>query len=310
MYSKPDSLSARQSAIVRTLLYFDIFKYPLTLQEILRFCNTGIHTFSELQTDINWLVEHLFIYQFGDLYSTQNDSGIAVRRRAGNTMAEKVMPIAQKRARFIQQFPFVRSVLISGSLSKQYFDKNSDVDFMVITKPGRLWVCRLFLTLYKKIFLLNRRKYFCINYYIDSDSLYIPDENIFAATEIITLLPQTGFTYYNAFMQSNTWVNHFYPNHLNHIEPAITDKPKVVKRFAEWIFSGKPGNLADVAAYKLTAFFLKKKYRHIPDSQYAVSFRTNKHVSKHHPHGFQFKVMDAMQTQCKQFETQHQVSLL
>lgn len=309
-YSKPDYLSQRQSAIIRTLLYFDIFKYPLTIQEIVRFCPVPVHTLSELQSDVDWLVDHLLIFKFGEVYSTQNEHALAERRKSGNEMATQVLPIAMKRARLIQKFPFVRSVLISGSLSKHYFDKQSDVDFMIIAKPGRLWTCRFLLTLFKKIFLLNRRTYFCINYYIDTASLQIPDENIFAATEIITLLPQTGFSHYNAFIRANSWVHQFYPNHLPHFEPETAEKMSAWKKAGEWLLGGKSGNMLDMLAFKLTTFFLRKKYRHIPPPQYAVSFRAKKEVSKHHPHGFQFKVMDAMETQCKQFEAQHQISLL
>src|SRR4029453_8923510 len=96
----------------------------------------------------------------------------------------------------IASFPYVRCVCISGSLSKKYFDDTTDIDFFVITKPGRLWVCRTFLILFKKLFLLNSKKYFCINYFIDSDNLEIPDQNIFTATELTTLIPMHDYELY------------------------------------------------------------------------------------------------------------------
>lgn len=39
------------------------------------------------------------------------------------------MSIAKYRAKFIAKFPFVKAVGISGSLSKGYYDNESDIDF-------------------------------------------------------------------------------------------------------------------------------------------------------------------------------------
>ena len=78
--------------------------------------------------------------------------------------------------KFISKFPYVRAILLSGSISKGYMDKDSDVDYFIITQPNRLWVTRLLLMLFKKIFLFNSRKVFCINYFVDSEKLEIEEK--------------------------------------------------------------------------------------------------------------------------------------
>ena len=83
----------------------------------------------------------------------------------------KVLVKAKAKARFISKFPFVAAVGVSGSLSKGYYDSDSDIDFFIITQHNRLWICRTLLMVYKKIFLLNSRKYFCPNYFISSEQL-------------------------------------------------------------------------------------------------------------------------------------------
>ena len=45
-------------------------------------------------------------------------------------------------ASIIAAFPFVRAVGISGSLSKQYADENSDIDYFIITAANRLWIAK------------------------------------------------------------------------------------------------------------------------------------------------------------------------
>lgn len=305
----PEEISALDVQIIRALLYFDIFRYPLTAQEIVLYLGAEADHLHTVEQRLHVLCDRLFLYRFDELYSIHNDGALAERRRRGNRMAQDVMPKAIRRARLIQRFPFVRSVNISGSLSKNYFDELADVDYFVITAPGRLWLCRLLLTVYKKVFLLNARKYFCINYYIDTNNLRIPDENQFSATEIITLKNQTGANWYNRFMAENTWVQQYYPNHVHSPEIDTDPKPSALKRLIERMLSGKPGNALDDMAFRATTFFLKKKYRHIRAEEFAVSFRARKEASKHHPNSFQFKVMEALKQRCADYERTHGISL-
>lgn len=306
---EPEGFSTLDGQIIRTLLYFDIFRYPLTAQEIVLYLGERTGYLHTIENRLKVLCDRLLIFRFEELYSIHNDSALAERRRAGNRMASEIMTKAGKRARLIQCFPFVRSVNISGSLSKNYFDALSDVDFFVITTPGRLWLCRLFLTIFKKVCLLNSRKYFCINYYIDTDNLRIPDENQFSATEIITLKNQTGAEWYNRFKEANAWVQKYYPNHMPTPEIGADQQPPALKRAVECALQGKLGNLLDDAAFHGTMHFIKKKYRHLQEEEYAVSFRARKEASKHHPNRFQFIVIEALDQRCADYERTHGIIL-
>ena len=85
-------------------------------------------------------------------------------------------------------FPFVRGVFLSGSISKGFMSESDDIDYFIITAPGRLWLTRTLLILFKKIFLFNSFRNFCLNYFIDSENLYIPEHNRYTATEIVFLI--------------------------------------------------------------------------------------------------------------------------
>lgn len=307
-HATPDT-SELEKHIIRTLVYFDIFRHPLTVQEIVRFMGTTPQHFSDVERTLAALCDDMRIFRFNELYCLHNDSSIAARRVQGNQHADEVMPKALRRSKLIQRFPFVRSVNISGSLSKHYFDAQSDVDFFVIAAPNRLWLCRLFLTIFKKIFLLNARKYFCINYYVDTDNLLIPDKNLFSATEIITLKNHTGAEHYDAFMAANQWVTTYFPNHDIVTPLSLPATEPAFKRLIEKLFSGKPGDKLDDWAFAITTRFLRKKYKHLSDREFAVSLRARKHASKHHPQGFQFRVMEAFEKQCAAFEEKHGISL-
>jgi len=53
-------------------------------------------------------------------------------------------------AKWFQAVPYLRAVLASGSLAISNTGHNSDFDVLVITKSGRLYTCRIFLSFVTK----------------------------------------------------------------------------------------------------------------------------------------------------------------
>ncbi|NJM79247.1 MAG: nucleotidyltransferase domain-containing protein [Flavobacterium sp.] len=195
----------------------------------------------------------------------------------------------------IRYFPFIEGIAISGSLSKGYFDENSDVDYFIITKPNHLWTCRTFLVLFKKIFLLNSKKYFCMNYFISSEHLEIEEKNIFTATEIATLIPLHGDKIFQDFFEKNNWYQNFIPNKKTNTENLISFKKSKITAFSEYFYSGFIGKAIEKTSFKLTLYFWKIKFRKKMSSEdFALAFKSSKKVSKHHPSNFQKKVIDAI----------------
>ena len=178
--------------ILRTLLYFDIFNYPLKSEEVFKFLGIPALDKSIVASRLSSLTDQKIIFQFDELFSLKNDKALIDRRLKGNKEADKYLILAQKKANFISKFPFVRAVLASGSLSKGYMDEGSDLDFFIITAPKRLWIARTLLVLYKRVFLANSHKHFCVNYFIDEKHLEIEEKNLFTATELATVIPLYG----------------------------------------------------------------------------------------------------------------------
>ena len=137
--------------LLKPILYFSLFRYPLTEEEIYDF--SEIESKDKVKKELDLLVQEKVIYKIDNFYLTENDETLIKRRLSGNQMAKNIHEKATNVSRFISKFPYVEGVGISGSLSKGYFDEEGDIDFFIITSPKRLWVARTFLILYKKIFL-------------------------------------------------------------------------------------------------------------------------------------------------------------
>jgi hypothetical protein len=296
------------SAVLQCLLYFETFTYPLTKEEIYSFCTFKFDNISSLEQTLEHLVKVKLIKQKEKYYFVNDNEAIVERRLKGNKMAEQVMPKALKYGKFIAQFPFVETVCISGSLSKNYFDEKGDVDFFIITKSQRLWLCRSFLVGFKKVFLLNSRKYFCVNYFVGNDNLSIPDRNIFTATEIASLIPISNQKGYSNFIEQNQWIYEHLPNFdVNTKYSASNTKENGIKKFSERLMKNSIGDFADKQFFKLTLSIWQKKFNHFNKTDFDLNMRSRKNVSKHHPSGFQQKVLNSWALNKENYCKKHQI---
>jgi hypothetical protein len=290
-------------SILKTLLYFDIFHYPLTASEIFSHLTTNHVAPDYVVRELDRLSNQSIIYRVFDFFSVHNNPALGSRRVKGNLMALKSLSLAKKKALFISKFPFVRAVMASGSLSKDYMDEQSDLDFFVITQPNRLWIARMLLVLYKKIFLFNSHKYFCINYFIDEHHLGIEEKNIFTATELATVIPLYGKEYYLGLMKANDWLKNYLPNHTpRSVENVSVTELSWVKRQLESIINSVGADKLERTFMNLLASRWKKRYQlAYSKSDFEVAFKTKEYVSKGHPNNHQRKVLDIYQQKLKEF---------
>lgn len=307
------SVTPLAKSVLKTLLYFDIFQYPLTIEEIHEYCCEYPASKDEIKRQLEVFEELGYVSRKDFFYDVKNDKMEALvdRRIKGNKEAQRFLKIAKRVSKFISYFPFVRGICLSGSLSKGYADSDSDIDFFIITEPGRLWISRTMLILFKKSFLFNSHKYFCVNYFIDTNSLEIPDKNLFAATELLSIIPASNAELYKKLIQANSWIKEFYPNGTLKTDkyPVQLANRGFLKRVGEIIFAGKFGDKIDDICFKKTLSTWKKKFEHFNEQEFDLNLRTRKNVSKHHPNGFQLKVMKNFTDNVQRFEEKFNISL-
>lgn len=301
-----ERLSRIAISAIKIIMYFDIFDYPLAAAEIFDNLDATGFTPANVQVELEELVASKQLSNGGGFYCLPGREKILPERPRLNERAAKFWPVGRKMSSLISYFPFVEAVLITGSLSKNCMYDTGDIDYMIITKPGRLWLCRALLTAFKKLALLNSRKYFCLNYYIDTDTLKIPDENIFTATEIVYARPTYNYEVCDHFFASNNWAQNFY---LNRPSPdlswAAAPNKSFIKAFAEKLLGGWLGEKADGLFFRMFVAKWKKKFGNQDGAAFEINFRSRKNVSKHHPSGFQVKVLLEYEKRVNEFKRQH-----
>jgi hypothetical protein len=298
-----------QKSVIKLLLYYDIFDHALTRQEIIINCNLN-GQLPDQQDILENLVSKDLITRSGELFSVRKDLAIFEKRMQGSARALETMPKALKMARFITRFPFIRSVSLSGSLSKDHMYEKADVDYFIIAQPERLWLARTLLVLYKRIFLLNSYRYFCLNYFVDEQHMEIEQKNLFTATELFTLMPVTGRRFVNRLIEANPWVKEYYPGFPQRDIGAVDKEPRGrLKKTLEWLLNNKLGNALDCMAMKMTIRFWKKKYLNDPNDPFHKSFRLKRYIAKYHPDNFQDLVLQRYKELLRAFEEEKKMSL-
>lgn len=280
-------------SILKALIYFDIFNYPLTRREIILFMDE-IFRPNQIEESFQFLVDEKMIFPIGEYYSLSCDISLAQRRKKGNEKAAKQINIAKKIARLLSRFPYVRAVAVSGSLSKNFADDHSDIDFFIITKANRLWIARTLMHFFKKLtYVIGKQHWFCMNYYVDETALEIQEKNIYTATEVITVLQLYGEEVFKNFGKSNEWAFGYYPAYSSDFGKPKKIKNGIIKSTLEFLFNNRMGDRLDSLLMKITATRWKRKTESFKKNKKGLllAMDAGKHFSKANPSNFQRQVL-------------------
>jgi len=289
--------------ILKTLGYFDLFHYPLTIEELRAFLPANCAA-AEFDAALLHLEERKKVFAVGPFYALHNDEELAKRRVKGNQLAAVHLQRAKRVARLLSAFPFVKSVAVSGSLSKNFATEKTDIDFFIITKKNRLWLARTCMHLYKKLtFITGRQHWFCMNYYIDEEALEIPEQNLFTAMEIITLKPMEGHPVFSGFLSANNWTGQYFPCHQNNVNALTPERRKPWwSRTIEKLFSRGYGERLDIWLMQVTGNRWRKKTERGATSYNGTRMGMigDRHCSKPDPRNFQARVMERYEARVQQ----------
>lgn len=218
-------LSGLQKNIVLTLAYTDQFDFPLTKQEIfLRLVGAGGQVSKKvLDDELKNLVSKKVLVTEGEYFRLKNSNLDSSVRRFRQKYSRRKWKEVDEFVFVISKIPWVKAIVVTGSLAVDNAKLNDDVDFMIITQEKRLWLARVLLAAYA--FLRGRRRSWqreepnswCLNLWLDESSLKLPArlKNIYGAFEIcqaIWVYDRGGIK--SRFFQLNSWAEKFLPNYF------------------------------------------------------------------------------------------------
>ena len=223
------------TAIIETLAYSDIFDYPLTADELHRFL-----VMSAERRDVEQCAARVKNISFKDgyFYLAGRDEIVGLRKRREIT-SRKIYKRAMFYGRVLGVLPFVRMVALTGSLAMLNLSKNPDMDFMLVTKHGRVWTARAFAVVLGKIARLFGDT-ICPNLIVSERALAWPLHDLYSARELCQMIPITGADFYLRLFSANPWVKSFFPNFCPKTPEFF--KNLVVWRLGEFPLQGSLGD--------------------------------------------------------------------
>jgi predicted nucleotidyltransferase len=197
-----------------SLLYHNIFDYPLTFADMIKW-NTSENVVAKT---LNMPIEYRDGYFF-----LKGRSGLIYKRVFRSRISDKKMEIAKKASRILSMIPSVKMVSVTGSLAMKNASEESDIDLFLITRKNFLWSTRALSYILLKFFGLKVRRagnkgqkdMLCLNMWLDETDLIWKkkDRNIYTAHEIAQITPLVNRDKtYERFLRCNRWILDFWPN--------------------------------------------------------------------------------------------------
>ncbi|MBI5254419.1 hypothetical protein HY932_01400, partial [Candidatus Falkowbacteria bacterium] len=221
-----------EKSIISTLAYFDIFNFPLTKQELwqnLWIEDPATVVNESLRQDFEKAFERLIPKYincaggFCGLASEQFSQKI-VTRKENYRAAIRKKDVAAQNAKLLSRMPFVRAIFLCNNLAYDNSRDDSDIDFFVVTKRGRLFVCRFFCVLLMKILRrrptkMKTRDKICLSFWVDECRLGLGDilkqNDIYLHYWLKQLVPlYDSQNLLNKIWQQNVWIKYRVPNVL------------------------------------------------------------------------------------------------
>jgi len=199
-----------EQAIVQTVAYADVFDYPLTGDEIHRYL-IGVPTSrGTLRGVLSNGHLHPTLSRSGRYFTLAGrEAAVDTRRERGSVSAE-LWRRAVQYGRTIGDLPFVKMVAVTGALAMDNV-ADGDIDYLIVTEPERLWVCRVLVVGVVK-WAARRGVTLCPNYFLSERALELEERNLFTAHEVTQMVPLVGLPTYERLRQLNRWTESYLPN--------------------------------------------------------------------------------------------------
>ncbi len=208
--------------ILLTLAYFDIFSYPLSSFQILKFLKIK-STYSDILDVLEDLKKENKISEYSSFWFLQGKDNLSSERFKKFNYFKRKIKKAKKFSYLISVLPFVRAIFVSNIIGDHNLKNSSDIDFLIITSSKRIWLARFFCTIIAKFLGLRPNKKtkkdkICLSFYISEDALNLENQ-ILNEKDFYFIYWLSGldliFSKNNIdkfFYQENQWIKKYLPN--------------------------------------------------------------------------------------------------
>lgn len=170
------SVEKLKEVIVKTVTFFDMFDYPLSVYEIYYYLDKKV-SLGEIFGVLPLI--NRFSQKNGFYFLSGREEIIATRRKRHNYSVRKIK-IARRFSRLFSFWPFVKVIMVANSIGQHNLRDESDIDFFIITSSRRVWLTRFYCASLTKLLNCrptekNKKDKICLSFYISTDHLNLQD---------------------------------------------------------------------------------------------------------------------------------------
>ncbi|MBI2022238.1 hypothetical protein HYS97_00075 [Candidatus Daviesbacteria bacterium] len=214
-----------EKAILQTLIYADIFDFPLKAWEIHKWLIGKKASLRQIEKALRRQSLEFKVKIQKGYYFLKGRENLVSKRLKRKRQSQIYFNQAKLISQTFKLIPWVKLVGISGSLAMENSTKKDDIDLFIITQKNRLFLSRLLLLGLTEITGKRRKKNekpnktsgkICINTLLEEENLGQKNKNIYLAHEILQMkvLWQKD-RIYQKFLEENNWVFKYLPNWIS-----------------------------------------------------------------------------------------------
>ncbi len=229
-----------QWPLLLTLAYADVFEYPMTAQQAHRYIIGSLASPKQVAAALGNLAQAGRVEAHEGYYTLPGRSDLIQVRRHRTASSAPLWNHARRYGRLLAALPFMRLVAVSGALALDNTDEAGDIDYFLVTAPGRLWLARAMSVLIVRL-AARRGVTLCPNYLLTTRALVLTDRNLFTAHEVVQMVPLAGHDLYRRLRRLNRWTAAYLPN-ADGPPRSFLDEPQVrrASALAEWAMRNRP----------------------------------------------------------------------
>ena len=226
-------LTTLQTALLETVAYSDIFDFPLAVDEILRNLPLVASRYEVVDAVEALAAQHLLV-RTGAYVTLAGREDIHLERQRRLAASRVLRRRAQTYGRLVSRLPFVRMVGLTGSLAVDNAKAGDDIDLLIVTAKGRVWLTRA-LTILVVRYAALWGVTLCPNFLISESALELPERDLYTARELRQMVPIFGHDVYERMLAANVWWRERLPNAELPGEAHTSAKPSFARRVCEWL---------------------------------------------------------------------------
>lgn len=209
------------TAILSTLAYAGVFHSGICVSDLYPWLLTSRRiSVALMQTSLRRLEKSGLIVQEEGVVLFAKDAALLKQNKNRLQESERKFKMFADQISLFTWMPTIVGVAVTGSVAARNSKTNDDIDVMVITAPGTLWLTRVVVIglsfLYGKLrygSMKHTQNLWCFNVWLDEQALALTSQTPYIAREVIQsrwVIDRRNIR--KQLLQANPWIRQFVAN--------------------------------------------------------------------------------------------------